>query len=240
MAQDFVLLQAYWGNTFEASLARSTTDRASGAFDWLDMNAALAALCSSSYFSALEQYGAGRVLLGGPAVSLRTGVIDSGPPAQWRDGQQAHGFQERDIENFLVKQIDEGQLDPPNQWQDRGLMPIYLVVLPQGLYSRDHFNAAVGLHWHFTYRGQQAICAWNMQGDSLDDTTKIVTHEIVEAIASELGAGEISDDCLDSLGDVNRVAVQGYKSAQDGGTCVIPGQRFIHIDRERQSQRLGG
>ncbi len=70
-----------------------------------------------------------------------------------------------------------------------------------------------------------------MQGDSLNDTTQIVAHEIVEGIGAELGAGELADDCISMTGFVNRVMVQGYKSREDGDTCVIPGQLVVVVHR---------
>jgi hypothetical protein len=70
-----------------------------------------------------------------------------------------------------------------------------------------------------------------MQGDSLQDTTQIVAHEIVEGISAELGAGEIADDCVSTVGLVNGVMVQGYKSREDGDSCVIPGQLTVVVHK---------
>lgn len=229
MAQDYVITQAYWGASFMPG-DRGRVDPSNGAFSWLDMSGAIDALCNSPYFSALDQYGAGSVTFGGPKIA----VAQDNPPAQWGDGTQEHGFAERDIENFLVAQIDADTLTAPADWQD-GQKPIYLVILPQGLYSRDHFETAVGFHWSFEYRGTRALCAWNMQGGSLNDTTKIVAHEIVEAISSDLNAGELGDACEDVTGIVNHVMVQGYVSKRDGSSCVIPGklQREGRISQSR-------
>ena len=101
------------------------------------------------------------------------------------------------------------------------------MVLQRWLYNKDHFNTAVGWHWGFSYEGFFPICCWNIQGATLADSTLIVSHEIVESIASHLGAGEISDDCGDVSGYVGyadqRVMAQGYKSREDGDQCVVPG-----------------
>jgi hypothetical protein len=221
MAQDFVLAQLYWGSTFVPD-PQHRTDPTVGPFNWIDMNGAIGALCGSRYFTRLDQYGAGRVMLGGPRVD----VVGLDPPSEWRNGTQEDGFTDRDIADFIVREIDAGRIPRPTDWQEK---PIYLVILPQGLFSKDHFLNAVGLHFHFDYQGTSAIGAWNMQGDSLQDTTQIVAHEIVEGIAAELGAGEIADDCTSTTGIVNGVMVQGYKSREDGDSCIIPGQLTVVV-----------
>jgi hypothetical protein len=67
-----------------------------------------------------------------------------------------------------------------------------------------------------TTRGRRRSVPGTMQGDSLQDTTQIVAHEIVEGISAELGAGVIADDCVSTVGLVNGVMVQGDKSREDG------------------------
>jgi hypothetical protein len=181
------------------------------------MNGAIFEMLYSGYLSGLDQYGFGSAYLGS-----RTAVSPDDPPAAWRSGNQADGFLDDDIVNYLIREIEAGRLNAPGDAQT-GELPLYMVILPQGLYSKDHFNAAVGMHYSFDYAGAHALCAWNMQGDSLHDTSKIVSHELVEAISAQLGHGEIADDCLSTSGYVRNTMVQGYKSDQDGGSCVIPG-----------------
>jgi hypothetical protein len=221
MAQDFVIGQLYWGRNFYPD-PQLPTDPGSGPFNWLDMSGAIGKLCGSRYFTGLDQYGAGRVLVGGPQVDL----APDDPPVRWRSGKPEDGFTDRDIADFIVREIDSGRMARPTDWVEK---PIYLVILPRGVFSKDHFNAAVGLHFYFDYQGTTAICAWNMQGDSLHDTTQIVAHEIVEGISAALGAGEIADDCDSMTGLVNGVMVQGYKSRKDGDRCIIPGQLTVVV-----------
>jgi hypothetical protein len=233
-SQDYVVAQAYWGSTFMPT-GQPPADPANGRFSWLEMNGAIDALCSSPYFSGLADYGAGQVIFGGPKVAVEI----NDPPAAWSSGRQEDGFTDDDIRNFLVGQIDGGHLSAPGDW-DASQKVIYLVILPQGLYSKDHFNTAVGLHYKFSYQGQTALCAWNMQGGSLNDTTKIVAHEIVEAISSDLGGPEVGDACTGMIGVVNHVVVQGYTRAD--GQCAIPGKLEVATPPGGFSQyrRAGG
>ncbi len=97
MAQNFVITQLYWGHTFMPD-SQHQTDPSNGPFNWIDMNGAIGALCGSPYFTRLEQYGAGRVILGGPRVD----VVAQDPPSQWFSGKPADGFSDQDIANFLV------------------------------------------------------------------------------------------------------------------------------------------
>lgn len=61
--------QLYWGSTFVPD-PQHRTDPTIGRFNWIDMNGAIGALCGSRYFTRLDQYGAGRVILGGPRVDV--------------------------------------------------------------------------------------------------------------------------------------------------------------------------
>jgi hypothetical protein len=220
MAQDFVVLSAYWGHqAFVPGPERS--DPSQGPFNWIDMDVAIDTLCKSPYFSKLAQYGAGQVFLG----NAGHGLAPDEPPSAWSNGTEQDGFTLGDIERFLTREIDAERLNRPDDWP--GVVPIYVVVLQRWLYSKEHFQSAVGEHWRFSYHGAPANYAWNIQGASLHDTTKIVSHEIVEAIAMHFGAGEIADDCEHIYGNVGyadrRVMAQGYKSREDGDQCRLPG-----------------
>lgn len=137
-------------------------------------------------------------------------------------------FPDQAIQDRIIEEISLGNVMEPGDFPD-GHTPIYVVVLPQGLYSKDHFLAAVGCHNSLDYAGSRALWAWVMQGGSLDDTTKIVVHEIVEAVASELGGGEVGDPCVRYTGLVDDVMVQGYASAADQGRCIIPGISLVQF-----------
>jgi hypothetical protein len=215
MAQDFVIAQAYWGSTFSPT---GSTDPSAEVFSWIDMNAAITTLCRSTYFRELGQYGAGEVIVGGPQVDV---VIDD-PPAEWFYGFQERGFADGDIIDFIAQQIDAARLPAPTEWVDDEL-PIYVVFLPRGVSSKDHFEDFVGAHGNFSYGGTSVMFAWIMQLNSLDETTPIVSHEIVEAIGKHLGQKELADDCTTVLGSIDGVHVQGYLSLKDGPkVCVIP------------------
>jgi hypothetical protein len=96
---------------------------------------------------------------------------------------------------------------------------LYVVILKRGLFSKDH-GGAVGYHYTFAYQGTTASCAWVMQGNDLDGTSPIVVHEVVEAAASSVGAGEVGDPC-GQLARINGVMVEAYANAHHA--CVIPG-----------------
>jgi hypothetical protein len=217
MGANFVVTTLYWSRSF-IPVPGAVTNPADGPFNWIDMAGAIYSMCRSPYFHALRQHGAGDVL------TAHTEVAPDDPPARWRDGTREHGFTDEDIRQFIVREIREGRSPRPDGFLD-GVRPIHLVVLPRGLYSKDHFMDAVGVHYDFRYEGVRGLCTWVMQGGSLHDTTEIVSHELVEVVASELGAGEIADDCVGSTALVDGVLVQAYKSAIDGNVCVIPGQR---------------
>jgi hypothetical protein len=215
MAQDFVIVQAYWGSTFSPT---GQTNPSAGPFSWIDMNAAVSTLCRSDYFRELGQYGAGKVIVGGPQVDIFT----DDPPAEWSFGYKERGFADSDIVRFIELEIGARRLPAPTEWTGSEL-PIYVVFLPRGLFSKDEFEGAAGFHNTFAYHGTTAIYAWVMQGDSLDDTTVIMSHEVVEAIGKHLGQKELSDDCMTLLGSIDGVRVQGYLSLKDGpAACVIP------------------
>jgi hypothetical protein len=67
-------------------------------------------------------------------------------PSKVEEWYTGNGFTDRDIADFIVREIESGRIPGPTDWQEK---PIYLVILPQGLFSKDHFNDAVGLHFHF-------------------------------------------------------------------------------------------
>ena len=220
MAQDFVVLSAYWGHqAFVPGPERS--DPSQGPFNWIDMDVAIDTLCKSPYFSKLAQYGAGRVFLG----NAGHGLAADEPPGAWSNGTEQDAFRFGDIERFLAREIDAERLNRPDDWP--GVLPIYVVVLQRGVNNWEYFHKAVGGHDQFSYQGHTAIYAWNIQGASLHDTTLTVSHEIVESIASQFGAGEIADACAHIYGNVGyadrRVMAQGYKSRDDGDVCRLPG-----------------
>jgi len=220
MARDFTVSMIYWGDSFIS--APSPANPAAGPFSWAAMDGAVNLLCRGPYFNGLRQYGLGSVTEG------QFYVLHDDPPAGWRDGTQDHGFPDKAIQDRIIGEISLGNVMEPGDFPD-GHTPIYVVVLPQGLYSKDHFLTAVGLHSSLDYSGSRGLWAWVMQGESLDDTTKGVAHEVVEAIASELGAGEVGDLCVRYTGLVDDVMVQGYTSAADQGRCIIPGIPIVQF-----------
>jgi hypothetical protein len=95
--------------------------------------------------------------------------------------------------------------------------------------TTDFVSAFPPRHRPHQHRTLSRAALANMQGDNLQDTTQIVSHEIVEGISAELGVGEIADDCDSVIGMVNGVMVQGYKSREDGDRCIIPGQLSVVV-----------
>jgi hypothetical protein len=216
MGQNWFVNTLFWGGTFARDYGPQP-DHAHGPFHAITMMGAIGAMCRSPYIDGLQQYGADGVNV------HRWAIVPEDPPADWASGVQEKGFTEQDIVNFIVRQLDaQNVLVPPSEYADDE-HPMYVVILPQGLFSRNYFNSAVGLHWTFEYRGRRAPCAWVMQGNSLNGTTPIVGHEIVEVIGSQTGVGELADDCEDMTALLDGVMVQGYKSRVDNWQCVIPG-----------------
>ena len=64
-----------------------------------------------------------------------------------------------------------------------------------------------------------------------------MSHEIVGSVASEVGAGELSDDCGGVTGLVHGVMVEAYASREDRDACVIPGELRIDLRWDEARQR---
>ena len=199
---------AYWGSTWIASgTSHPTPDQ---------ITAAIRTLLAGPYLTGLAQYRDIR-----PAVLRGSTVITSSdPPAAFTDEQ---------VGDLLNSQIDAGVLpepDPDNQ-------TLYIVVMPASAYAAgdSHF---VGEHSYYTRHGQRIHFAWTTDSASLATATRIISHELVEAITDpedsamlgvagtcrQKGWCEIADICPDPL-IVDGIAAATYWSNQAGG-CIAP------------------
>jgi hypothetical protein len=200
----------YWGSTWIASgTSHPTPDQITAAFR---------TLTAGPYLGGRAQYGDIR-----PAVVRGSTVITSSdPPAAFTDEQ---------VGDFLNRQIDAGVLpepDPDNQ-------TLYIVVLPASAHAAgdSHF---VGEHNYYTRHGQRIRFAWTADSASLFTATRIISHELVEAITDPEGSAilgvtgacrqggwcEIADICPDTV-IVDGVAAAPYWSNQ-AGACIAPDQ----------------
>jgi hypothetical protein len=201
---------AYWGSTWIASgTSHPTPDQ---------ITTAITTLTAGPYLSGLAQY---RNIK--PAVLRGSTVITSSdPPRAFTDDQ---------VGDFLNSQIEAGLLPNP----DPDDQTLYIVVLPAGAYAGgdSHF---VGEHNYYTRHGQRIRFAWTADSASLVNATRIITHELVEAITDPEGSAvlgvagtcrqggwcEIADICPDTV-TVDGVAAAPYWSNQ-AGACIAPDQ----------------
>lgn len=203
MALSFTFIPLYFGRTFVAGPTQ-------GSFNSIDMDDALTRLCASSYFDPLEPFGAGAMSIHNPGE-----VAPMDWPATWSvDPKQ--GFTNDDIANFIRGELDAGRAPRPASFVNT---PAYLVFIRHGAFSRDH-DGAVGYHYSFRYHDQDLTCAWIMQGDDIDGTTPIASHEMVEIVSSALGFGERGDPCGPANARINGVLAAAYVSATH--TCIVP------------------
>jgi hypothetical protein len=220
---------AYWGSTWIASgTSHPTPDQITAAFH---------TLIAGPYLGGLAQY---RDIK--PAVLRGSTVITSSdPPTAFTDDQ---------VGEFLNSQIEAGLLpnpDPDNQ-------TLYIVVLPATAYAGgdSHF---IGEHNYYTRHGQRIRFAWTADSASLFTATRIISHELVEAITDPDGSAirgdtgtcrqggwcEIADICPDRV-TVDGVAAAPYWSNQ-AGACIAPDQASASAVPDayasRGSSRLG-
>jgi hypothetical protein len=202
MAQDFIFVPIYYGRSFVPGPGQ-------GSFTWLNMDGSLVELSNSTYFDGLIPFGLGTV-----AITSSRDVAPTDPPASWTDANR--GFTNDDVARFIVSELDAGRVPTPDDFE---IPPAYVVFLKQGCFSKDHGDD-VGYHYSLTYKGQQVACAWVMQGNDLDGTTPIASHELVEIISSTFGYGERADPCNHQNARINGVLAEAYESAAH--TCVVP------------------
>ena len=166
----------YWGQAWQPGAPGSVGN-------WIDCQAAIERLVNGVYLSWIEQYGIGGGVIGGPHR------IESPaePPEPHKNSQ---------VSAQVVAEIKAGRLPEPNEFAADEL-PLYMVMLPSGLHFVGEDGKALtnpGWHVGFDYEGQThaAQFSWIGQGDTLDVTTSLFSHELVESFTEE----EIADEEL--------------------------------------------
>jgi hypothetical protein len=165
-----------------------------------EITTAMQTVVASSYLAGLTQY---RNV--GPAVIHRSLVVTSSEPPS--------GFTDDDIAAFLDAQFDAGALPPAND------QALYFVTIPPDAAASDRFGA----HSYYERAGRPIRYAWTAYALTVNFATRIMTHELVEAITdpdgdafrgvpgtcSESGWCEIADICFDA-GVLDGVMVNSY------------------------------
>jgi hypothetical protein len=166
----------YWGQAWQPGAAGSVGN-------WIDCQAAIERLANGVYLSWIEQYGIGGGVIGGPHR------IES--PAE---APEPH--KNSQVAAQVAAEIKAGRLPVPNDFAADEL-PLYMVLLPSGRHFVGEDGKPLGNPgWHvgFDYAGEshEAQFAWIGQGDTLDVTTSLFSHELVESFTEE----EIADNEL--------------------------------------------
>jgi hypothetical protein len=109
------------------------------------------------------------------------------------------------------------------------------VVLPVGVSAGSDSADFVGKHDYDTRHRQRIHFVWTADSGSLDDATRIASHEIIESVTEPEGSAivggagtcaqagwcEIADICPDTGAALNGVAVARYWS-EHADTCITP------------------
>ena len=197
----------YWGSAWTSSPPPTpSADQITGA---------CRTIMASAYLTGLAQYrGIGRGFVRGTAV-----ITASNPPS---------GFSDNQVSTFIDAQITAGTVpgaDVDNQ-------TLYCVIMPKGTNASN--TSFVGEHTYYTRGSQRIHFAWVTNSGNLASVTRILSHEIVEAVTDPEGsaflgvAGTCSQGGWCEIGDVcsstavlDGVTVQSYWSNQ-AGACAVP------------------
>lgn len=197
----------YWGSAWTASPPPNPTPA--------QITDACRTMLASAYLAGLAEYrGIGRGFLRGS-----TTITSSNPPS---------GFSDSDVSNFIAAQLTAGTIPAP----DIDNQTLYCVVMPQGVSASN--TSFVGEHTYFTRSGQRIHFAWITNSGSLNGLTRIISHEIAEAVTDPEGSAflgvagtcsqggwcEIADVCS-STSTLDGVTVQSFWSNQ-AGQCLVP------------------
>ena len=179
---------------------------------------------TSQYMSELNQY---RNIGHGVSARIWAELLDVNPP---------NPFTDRDVADIVAICIFRNIVPPltdPNI--------LYFVIMPPGINYTD--NNFIGVHTYCTippFLWNRVHYAWVTNDNTLEDITRIFSHELVEAVTDPEGndivgtAGTCSQvGCVKllmcvkvnmvTLGGSNRESVQAYWS-QNAQACVIPGR----------------
>jgi hypothetical protein len=197
----------YWGSAWTATGERSLSPE--------QITTGMRTVLAGPYLSGLAQYrGIGAGLVRGSTV-----ITASDP----RDG-----FTYNDVTSFLDAQLDAGFVPGP----DRDNQTLYVVVMPTGIHSSK--TGPAGEHNYYTRHHQRIHFVWTADSAGLASATRIMSHELVEAVTDPEGSAilgvtgtcspggwcEIADICP-ATGVLDGVTVESYWSNLAGG-CVVP------------------
>lgn len=175
---------------------------------------------STNYFSGLVQYGTSKVTLDKVItdVDLAVGAGYYGDPGAT--------YAESDVQSMVDREVS-GQGLPPDP---NGNDTIYLVMMPPGTTPSSNVCGANGANGAWDHN-----VAYVGYSD-LDNITKTVTHELVEAITdpsssnpgtgwemnrSLNGGNQLGDACNTQSNFLDGILVQAYWSNNDHA-CIIP------------------
>lgn len=198
----------YWGAAWT-----STTTPPSPSSNTI--TGAVRTLLHSAYMTGLSEYrGIGRGFLRGATV-----YDASDPP---------NGFTDTQVWNFVNSRITDGTLPTP----DVDYQTLYVVVMPKGVNASN--AGFVGEHTFGTRNGHRIPFAWITNNGQLNSVTRIISHEIVEAVTDAEGsaiqgvAGTCNQSGWCEIGDIcnntevrDGVTVQSFWSDNAGG-CIVP------------------
>lgn len=158
----------YWGSAWSSATNPSPTT----------LTSSVSTLLASSYLSTLTQYG-----FSSSHLHSSVSLPQSSPPAL---------FATSDVQNFLRSQILTRALPSPFASSDL----LYVVMMPPNVHSLP--NTGLGLHGAFPLLDPSSFFfpsfvtvhfAWVTTNSTLDVTTWIISHELVEAITDPDATG---------------------------------------------------
>jgi hypothetical protein len=230
---DYVVAPLFWGPTFP-SVPENTSTTPFTPQQFVD---SLNVVVGSGYFSHLDQYGIGKVIIAQP-----TTVNDPWPTPP--DGTYVTKFKVDDVAQFLKRRLATWpevfvEVDIPGGGVP--IKPIHLIVLPNGSVFWD--GSIVNNHdngYHYTSLGSdQIIWAWIYGSANLNGAILYATHEIVEALGKDGTAPkdkELCDDCAkterNGVPTVNGLTVATYFDLKRN-KCVAPGAIDTSVDAFR-------
>jgi hypothetical protein len=206
----------FWGDTWKTN--PGPTPPSAKAIDQAVLH-----ILESDYLLPLFQYGVSRGTKAPPVI-----VSSTTPP---------NPFQWGDVDTFLRGLLAANLVPGPDQNVDT----LYVVIMPDGTANSDPF--VWGQHGSSIYPlipkppMDNLFYAWVTGYPTLDDVTRVFSHELAEACTDPIGATgvvgdpgsctsvfgvcEIADPCEATSGMINGVTVQAYWSQLDG-KCILP------------------
>jgi hypothetical protein len=204
-----------------------------------DHYATMLAAANGAYFSALEQYGIGRV-----RIAPTTGSVATDPVRHCNNGTTCNGTCSdgsqcgvSDVVKTINAQIGSGAVEPPSSGGiDRGPMMMYLVLADSTFFNGSGFNGMNAITTCDSTCGNYRGVVYSF-GVAMKDNFSAITHEIAEAVAGNVGLS----GCQNAGGTQVADPCQCYTSAQQGGSydaywsaadsaCVVP-EGFSTVSR---------